>query len=154
MLLLLGIAFAATAAVEPCDGKGTAVFVRTADHVLSLCEANKTKGTMQVALGSGGVNKKREGDAKVPLGEYALAPARASRDYHLFLHVGYPTRKQKRAGLTGSAVGVHGPPRGFNHPSSTNTDWTLGCIAVGTDAEIERLAAWTKERNVRRIIIE
>ncbi|MBX7187845.1 MAG: L,D-transpeptidase family protein [Vicinamibacteria bacterium] len=154
MLLLLGIALSAAAALEPCDGKGTAVLVRTADRVLSLCEANRTKETMRVALGTGGVDKKREGDAKVPLGEYTLARARASKDYHLFLHVGYPTVKQRRAGLTGSAVGVHGPPRGFNHPSSTNTDWTLGCIAVGTDAEIERLAAWTNERKVRRIIIE
>jgi hypothetical protein len=33
-------------------------------------------------------------------------------------------------------------------------DWTLGCIAVGTDAEIERVARWVKESKARRIIIE
>ena len=121
---------------------------------MTLCEAGQAKESFKVALGSGGVNKRKEGDAKVPIGEYPLAPARASKDYHLFLDIGYPTPKQKKAGLTGSAVGVHGPKRGFNFPLSTSIDWTLGCIAVGTDAEIERVAAWVKGNSVRRIIIE
>jgi hypothetical protein len=32
-------------------------------------------------------------------------------------------------------------------------DWTLGCIAVGTDAEIGRVAGWLKATKARRIII-
>ena len=153
-LLLLGLSMAASTIANPCESRGTALYVRTAAHRMYLCEAGETMETLAVALGTGGVNKRREGDAKVPLGEYALAPARASRDYHLFLHVGYPTSRQRQAGFTGSAVGVHGPPRGFDHPSSTSVDWTLGCIAVGTDAEIERVAAWVRRHKVRRIIIE
>jgi hypothetical protein len=68
--------------------------------------------------------------------------------------VGYPTSKQRRAGYTGGAVGVHGPPRCCRDASSTDTDWTLGCMAVGTDAEIEEVAAWTRAKRVAYILIE
>jgi hypothetical protein len=36
---------------------------------------------------------------------------------------------------------------------NTSTDWTLGCIAVGSDAEIDAIAAWVNGRRVKRIII-
>jgi len=147
--LLIGLA-----AADACAGRGTALYVNTSAHSMALCEAGQTKETLAVALGRGGVDKRKEGDAKVPLGEYALGAAIASEHYHLFLPVGYPTAKQKGLGFTGSAIGVHGPARGFNYPLSTSVDWTLGCIAVGTDEEIDRVSAWVKASRVRRIIIE
>jgi murein L,D-transpeptidase YafK len=118
-----------------------------------LCEDNRTKAGLRVALGTGGLDKRVQGDAKVPLGEYALTWPVSSKDYHLFIPVGYPTDEQRKGGYTGSAIGVHGPLRWFKGPSSTDRDWTLGCIAVGTDEEIERVAQWVKTKRVRRIVI-
>ncbi len=49
-------------------------------------------------------------------------------------------------GFTGTAVGIHGPPRANVNDGSSNTalDWTWGCIAVGSDPEIREIAAWLK----------
>lgn len=151
---MLAVLLALGVATNACEGQGTAVRVELAAHRMVLCEGGIEKDSFKVALGTGGVDKRREGDAKVPVGEYALDPPRPSKDYLLFLHVGYPTAAQRRQGLTGSAIGVHGPPRGYDYPESTQTDWTLGCIAVGTDREILRIATWVRERNVRRIILK
>jgi murein L,D-transpeptidase YafK len=110
--------------------------------------------SMPVALGSGGLDKRWEGDGKVPLGSYPLGAPRASKAFHLFIPVGFPTPSQRRQGLSGGAIGVHGPSRAHHGPLSTGMDWTLGCIAVGTDHEIERVARWVKESGAQRIIIE
>jgi murein L,D-transpeptidase YafK len=137
----------------PCADKGTALYVDATQRVLWLCESGKAVEAIPVALGRGGVNKRVEGDAKVPLGEYPLGSPVPSKAYHLFIPVGYPTPGQRRSGFTGSAIGVHGPHRGYGGPFSTVIDWTLGCIAVGTDDEIGRVAGWLKATKARRIII-
>jgi murein L,D-transpeptidase YafK len=133
------------------------VRVSTGQRRLWTCKDGRAEGTYAVALGSGGVGKRQQGDAKVPLGDYPLGPPRGSASFHVFIPVGYPTAAQRRQGYTGSAVGVHGPARGYEHlGSSANTavDWTLGCIAVGSDAEIERIAAWMRARGASRIAID
>lgn len=102
------------------------------------------------------MGKTRQGDAKVPLGEYRLGRPRASSEFHTFIPVGYPTAAQRRRGYTGSAIGVHGPARGWAKlPAALNTatDWTLGCVAVGSDGQIRELAAWVDRRRARRIVI-
>ena len=139
-----------------CPAGGSVVLVETGQRRLWTCEEGRATGEYAVALGSGGVGKTRQGDAKVPLGDYALGPPRASSQFHKFIPVGYPTAEQRRRGYTGSAVGVHGPARGWETlPSEANTavDWTLGCIAVGSDEEIRRLASWVNARGARRIVI-
>jgi murein L,D-transpeptidase YafK len=137
----------------PCAGKGTALYVDATERMLWLCESGRAIEAMPVALGRGGLNKHAEGDAKVPLGEYRLGSPVPSKAYHLFIPVGYPTPSQSRRGFTGGAIGVHGPPRAYGGPVSTTIDWTLGCIAVGTDDEIGRVAGWLRATKARRIII-
>jgi L,D-peptidoglycan transpeptidase YkuD (ErfK/YbiS/YcfS/YnhG family) len=134
------------AAASACAGGATAVVVDTRAHALSLCAAGRAAETFRVALGSGGVGKRRAGDNRTPLGSYPLGAPRASRLFGTFIPVGYPTVAQARAGMTGGAVGIHGPARGFEHAGllNTATDWTAGCIAVGSDAEIGRIAAWIR----------
>ena len=65
----------------------------------------------------------------------------------------YPTPAQARAGFTGSAIGIHGPPRGLPGVARLQalvaTDWTAGCIAVATDGDIEAIVRWLDERGVR-----
>lgn len=137
----------------PCADKGTALYVDPAERMLWLCESGRAVEALPVALGKGGLDKRAEGDAKVPLGGYPLGAPRASKAFHRFIPVGYPTPGQRRSGFTGGAIGVHGPPRAYGGPASTNIDWTLGCIAVGTDAEIDRVAAWLRASKAHRIII-
>lgn len=111
-----------------------------------------------MALGSGGVDKRRTGDNKTPLGAYELGAPRASHDFHLFVPVAYPTAAQARLGYTGSAIGIHGPPRSFARVLALVPvplpDWTAGCIAVRTDAEMDRIAAWLRARAAPRIRLE
>ncbi len=110
--------------------------------------------TLPVALGSGGIDKRKQGDAKLPLGEYGLGEPRPSRKFHTFIPVGYPTAAQVRQGYTGGDVGVHGPPRLAHGPLTTAIDWTLGCVAVGTDDEIDRIARWVRTKKVNRVVIK
>lgn len=126
----------------PCRDKVTEVVVLTAPHRMVLCNRGSAEAEYQVDLGSGGIGKQKRGDAKTPLGVYPLAAPRHSDSFHTFIYVGYPTVDQRKQGFTGSDIGIHGPWRGG--PAALRTDWTLGCIAVGTDAEIDAVAAWVK----------
>lgn len=67
----------------------------------------------------------------------------------------YPTDEQRRHGFTGGDIGIHGPKRGFRWLGSWTrlSDWTRGCIAVGTDDAIQKLVAWVREHHATRIHI-
>jgi L,D-peptidoglycan transpeptidase YkuD (ErfK/YbiS/YcfS/YnhG family) len=140
---------------SPCAPRETAVVVDTRAHALHLCNAGKIDGTFAVALGIKGVGKERQGDNRTPLGSYGLGPPRASKSFHIFVPVGYPTPAQARMGFTGSAIGIHGPPRGYSTLAElamlVSQDWTAGCIAVATDAEIEKVAAWVRAQEVKDV---
>jgi len=138
-----------------CPPAGTLVQVDTAARILSLCRAGREEAFFRVALGRGGIDKRIEGDFRTPLGRYALSPARSSARFHLFLAVGYPTREQASRGLTGSAIGVHGPDIGYawlGH-ATILADWTLGCVALGTRDEVEQVARWVRRHSVGQIVI-
>jgi len=139
---------AAGPAPGACAGRPTMLVVDTAAHTLLLCKDGASHGSYRVALGAGGTGKQREGDRKTPLGSYPLLPPRPSKQYHLFLLVGYPTDQQRARGFSGSAIGIHGPSRTTRAAGSflnTLFDWTQGCIAVGSDEEIEQIAAWVRQ---------
>ncbi len=138
---------------DRCTDIGTAVYVNADVRTLYLCENGAEKATHRVALGSGGVGKQQQGDGRLPLGVYSLGVPRASSKFHVFRPIGYPTQEQRQAGYTGGDLGVHGPHRLAQGSFSTLVDWTLGCIAVGTDAEIDSIADWVRKRPVRRILI-
>jgi murein L,D-transpeptidase YafK len=81
---------------------------------------------------------------KTPEGLYVIDGRNAASDYHLALHLSYPSAKDRadasaRGVEPGSDIEIHGLPNGHGavdfHPA---TDWTAGCIAV-TDEEIEQL---------------
>lgn len=121
---------------------------------MSLCESGQAKETLKVALGSGGVDKgarkamPRSPSASIPwpcpsLEELRPVPAR--RLPHGEAGAGRSHRKRRGRAWVAQA---------FNDPSSTSADWTLGCIAVGTDAEIERVADWVTGTTARRVLIE
>jgi hypothetical protein len=138
-----------------CPAEGTLVQVDTRARILSLCRAGREDASFRVALGSGGVDKRVEGDARTPRGRYSLSPARRSADYHLFLAVGYPTPEQARRGYTGGAIGIHGPPDWDEWPGRVSvwSDWTRGCIALGTRDEVEQVARWVGAHYVGEVLI-
>ena len=132
-------------ASNPCVNKGTSIVVHTYMHRLFLCEKNKLVSRHNVAIGRGGIDKRKEGDLKTPIGTYSLGLPRMSNDFYLFISVGYPTAEQRKLGYTGGAIGIHGPYFRFLQlwgAFNTLVDWTQGCIAVGTDAEIDQISSW------------
>ena len=158
VLAAISVVGPARAEPNPCRPDETAVVVETEPRRLHLCEAGHVARSFDVALGVGGVGKQRQGDNKTPLGEYGLGAPRASQDYHLFVPVAYPTVAQAHRGFTGSAIGIHGPPRGFAgllaHARAIVPNWTAGCIALASDDEIEAVAAWLRRQTTRRVRVE
>jgi len=160
---ILGAALAAVAVrrlaappAAPCPPSGTVVAVHSADHRLRLCRAGRVEGSFRVALGRGGLDKRREGDGRTPVGPYTLGAPRMSERFHRFVPVGYPTEAQQAEGRTGSAIGVHGPDARFRWLGGATAwvDWTNGCIAVGTRGEIDAIAEWVTRAGARTIAID
>ena len=161
VLLLLSSSAPSPSAPSPssssCSRAETAVVVDTRVHRMHLCRDGNVDGTFVVALGMRGVGKQRQGDARTPLGRYGLGPPRGSQHFHIFVPVQYPTPAQARMGFTGSAIGIHGPPRGWtvaDMAALVMRDWTIGCIAVETDEDIETVAAWIRKHEVKVVRLE
>jgi murein L,D-transpeptidase YafK len=155
-LAALAVRRLAAAPAAPCPPTGTLVAVHSADHRLQLCRAGRVEGSFRVALGRGGLDKRREGDGRTPVGRYALGAPRASERFHRFVPVGYPSASQRAEGRTGSAIGVHGPDARFRWlgVASAWVDWTDGCIAVATRGEIDAIAGWVTRAEARTIVID
>jgi L,D-peptidoglycan transpeptidase YkuD (ErfK/YbiS/YcfS/YnhG family) len=156
-VILAGSALWAKADVlhQPCRADGLIVQIDTASRIMSLCRSGREEASFRVAVGRNGVDKRIEGDERTPRGRYSLSLARPSNRYHLFLAVGYPTGEQTKRGYTGGAIGLHGPHAAFTWLGHATVwpDWTLGCIAVSTRAEIEEVARWVNANRVTEIII-
>ncbi|GMU58345.1 MAG: hypothetical protein AMXMBFR34_01080 [Myxococcaceae bacterium] len=137
-------------AAEPaCPPHGAAIVVDTARHLLVLCDAGATIRSFEVAIGENGPAPRRVGWAQTPLGTFTLAAPRPSKQFHVFVPLVNPDPKR----FTAWAIGVHGPQRGWENAGHVNveSDWTLGCIAVASDGEIDAIAAFVRDRRVRRI---
>ncbi len=152
---LAGCRFAG-APPAPCPAQGLTVVVHASSHSLFLCRDGRLEARYHVALGRGGMDKAREGDERTPTGRYPLGAPRPSPSFHRFLPVGYPTAAQRTEGRTGGAIGIHGPDRRARLLGVLTTwvDWTAGCIAVGSDADIDRIAEWTVAAGASSIVIE
>jgi murein L,D-transpeptidase YafK len=115
---------------------------------MTLWSSGKILKTYKVALGSAPVGPKQvAGDHKTPEGNYIIDAKNAHSQFHLSLHISYPsTADQKKARSLGQppggAIMIHGlaSPFAYLGPLHRQTDWTDGCIAV-TNAEIEEI--WT-----------
>jgi hypothetical protein len=137
-----------------CPETGDVVTVITRKRELWLCRDGAVAARFEVALGQGGLDKRKKGDRRTPLGTYALGTPRPSGKFGLFIPIVYPTPEQAAQGQTGGDVGIHGPPRKLPEPAypSTAYDWTLGCVATGTDSEIQAIADFVRERQPLLVI--
>jgi murein L,D-transpeptidase YafK len=126
----------------------------TIDHIvveksarrLSIFRDGKRLKSYRVALGRNPIGaKEQEGDMKTPEGVYKIDSRNPQSDYHLALHVSYPSdedtaRAAERGVNAGFDIMIHGLPNGGGWIGAFHRrhDWTAGCIAL-TDEEIEEL---------------
>ncbi len=122
-------------------------------HELVLCQGGKAAAAFGVRLGHSGVGKSRAGDGKTPVGTYPLGQPRVSKQYGIFIPIGYPTAEQRKKGFTGGAVGVHGPDRRAKWLGRlVNTfDTSDGCVGLAKDEEMKRIAEWLRTAKARTI---
>jgi murein L,D-transpeptidase YafK len=122
------------------------ILVEKARHQMTLLSGEHAIRRYRVALGAGGLaRKRRQGDARVPEGLYRIDWRNPASAYHLSLHISYPdagdlAAAEARGDAPGGNIMIHGLPNGFGVIGALHrhVDWTAGCIAV-TDAEIEEI---------------
>jgi murein L,D-transpeptidase YafK len=122
------------------------ILVEKSERKLSILRGGKVLKTYRVALGRNPIGaKEQEGDMKTPEGIYTIDYRNPQSDYHLALHISYPsaedtTRAAQRGVNAGFDIEIHGLPNGRGWMGGTHRqkDWTAGCIAV-TDDEIDEL---------------
>lgn len=115
-------------------------------RTMTLYSGNTVLKTYRVALSRDPVGpKEREGDLKVPEGDYVVDGKNAHSEFHLALHLSYPNaadreRARKLGVNPGGDAEIHGLPKQFAWLGSrqSDEDWTTGCIAV-SNAEIEEI---------------
>ena len=136
-------------AEDSCPEVGTAVLIDVQSRTLWLCGDGRPLAQFPVALGRGGLDKRGRGDRRTPLGTYSLGDPRPSARFGIFIPVVYPTPEQRGQGYTGGDVGIHGPDRRTRWAGIANTwsNWTDGCIALGSDEELFRIASFVRERS-------
>jgi murein L,D-transpeptidase YafK len=122
------------------------ILVEKSARRLSIFREGKKLKSYRVALGRNPIGaKEQEGDMKTPEGVYQIDSRNPQSDYHLALHVSYPSdedeaRAADRGVNAGFDIMIHGIRNGGGWIGAFHRlhDWTAGCIAL-TDEEIEEL---------------
>jgi murein L,D-transpeptidase YafK len=142
IVLILALGCAAVAAPIQADK----IVILKSARSMTLFSGGKVLKTYKVALGSVPLGPKQvEGDHKTPEGNYVIDAKNPHSQFHLSLHISYPSAADKERARTmgrtsGGAIMIHGLSKSFAYlgPLHRQTDWTDGCIAV-TNAEIEEI---------------
>lgn len=122
------------------------IVILKSEHKMTLLSQGKTIHEYQVALSTVPVGaKERNGDHKVPEGDYRIDYKNPGSQFHLALHVSYPNAgdkaRAKKLGVDpGGEIEIHGLAKQYAWLGSMHRkyDWTNGCIAV-SNAEIEEI---------------
>jgi murein L,D-transpeptidase YafK len=122
------------------------IVVEKSARKLSIFANGKNLKSYRVALGRNPSGPKRqEGDMKTPEGIYTIDSRNPESDFHLALHISYPSeediaRATDRGVPAGFDIMIHGIRNGLGWIGAFHRrhDWTAGCIAL-TDEEIEEL---------------
>ena len=117
------------------------IHVDKSAHRMTVFANGHAIRTFAVALGRGGLEPKtRQGDGRVPEGDYAITGRNPQSAYYLSLRIGYPTPSQSAAAMAqgidpGGDIMIHGLPkgRGWVNDRHRLVDWTQGCVAVTND---------------------
>jgi len=122
------------------------ILVEKSARKLSIFRGDEKLKSYRMALGRNPVGpKEQEGDMKTPEGIYKIDSRNPQSDYHLALHVSYPSdedsaRAAERGVNAGFDIMIHGIANGGGWIGAFHRlhDWTAGCVAL-TDEEIEEL---------------
>lgn len=134
------------------------ILVEKSKRQLSISRDGKKLKTYRVALGRNPIGpKQEEGDMRTPEGVYQIDGRNPKSDFHLALHISYPSNEDKaraaaRGVSAGSDIMIHGITNGLGRIGTAHRerDWTAGCIAL-TDEEIEELWRVTPDGTVVEI---
>lgn len=122
------------------------IIVEKSARKLSVIRDGNQIKSYRIALGRNPVGaKQKEGDMKTPEGIYKIDSRNAQSNFHLALHISYPSnednhRATARGVSAGSDIMIHGIQNGRGWIGAFHRwkNWTAGCIAL-TDEEIEEL---------------
>jgi len=122
------------------------IVIIKSEHKMTLLNQGKPIHEYQVALSTVPVGaKERNGDHKVPEGDYRIDYKNPASQFHLALHVSYPNsadrERAKKLGVDpGGEIEIHGLAKQYAWLGSMHRkyDWTNGCVAV-SNAEIEEI---------------
>ncbi len=122
------------------------VLIEKKERRLTLLSKGEVIKIYKIALGGNPVGPKvMQGDKKTPEGVYTIDSRNNNSEYHLSLHISYPTEiDKKRAEELGVSPGgnimIHGIKNGLGWVGTSHAkfDWTEGCIAV-TDEEMQEI---------------
>ena len=142
----------------PTGTKIDRIVIEKSARKLSLFVNGKSLKSYRVALGRNPIGaKQEEGDNKTPEGVYRIDGRNPQSNFHLALHVSYPSDEDKvHAGERGVSAGfdimIHGIQngRGWIGAFHRLSDWTAGCVAL-SDEEIEELWRVTPDGTIVEI---
>jgi murein L,D-transpeptidase YafK len=149
-LCLFSLAFivvwAADKPTEPPTKKADRIVVEKSTRTMKLMLGSEILKTSKVALSREPVGaKEREGDHRVPEGQYVIDSKNSHSRFHLALHISYPNAADQERARTlgvkpGGYIEIHGLGSKYGWVGSLHlqTNWTDGCIAV-TNSEIEEI---------------
>lgn len=118
------------------------VVVDKSDRAVYLMRGGKVWKSYPMGLGFAPEGHKRQqGDGRTPEGDYVLDWRNPKSQFYLSIHISYPDANDKASAKSrgvspGGDIFIHGRHR----LSSSNRDWTLGCIAV-TDKAMDEIWA-------------
>jgi murein L,D-transpeptidase YafK len=127
-------------------GRVQEIIIHKSARTMELMRDNKVLKSYKVALSREPVGaKEREGDHRVPEGDYVIDSKNPHSRFHLALHISYPNasdrERARRLGVKpGGNIEIHGLDSKYAWVGSLQrqVDWTDGCVAV-TNTEIEEI---------------
>jgi murein L,D-transpeptidase YafK len=153
-LLIAGVWIYAHHVWSPLPARTTIdrILVEKSTRRLLIFRDGKKLKSYCVALGHNPIGAKQEaGDMRTPEGVYTIDSRNPQSDYHLALHVSYPSeedtaRAAERGVNAGFDIMIHGIQNGGGWIGAFHRmhDWTAGCIAL-TNEEIEELWRVTRD---------
>ncbi len=127
---------------------GPSLYARRGTNLLVLLDSGRPVHQFRAAFGREHGHKQIRDDARTPVGDYTVFPARRSARWKWFHPIDYPNARDVAAGALrglsrerlGDEIGIHGhggwPPTDLVATHGMAWNWTAGCISVN-DAEIE-----------------
>ncbi len=130
----------------PKNPQADRIVVEKAERRMTLFHGKKVLKTYRISLGKEPLGpKQQQGDHKTPEGNYVIDARNPNSNYHLALHVSYPSPRdleqaQARGVSAGGSIMIHGLPNALPDFGSFQHlyDWTDGCIAV-SNAEMDEI---------------